>query len=104
MKAKTVEDVLQVPTYPIVAIEEQNQEKMKFILRNVINSSLILTEEMLKNIKKIPLNECDVEVSLENFMGCGFGVCCACTVHTKSGSKKVCKDGPVFNINELIFD
>ncbi|MHA1783651.1 MAG: ADP-ribosylation factor-like protein [Candidatus Helarchaeota archaeon] len=32
MKAKTVEDVLQVPTYPIVAIEEQNQEKMKFIL------------------------------------------------------------------------
>ena len=32
MKAQRVEDVLQVPTYPIIAIEEQNQEKIKYIL------------------------------------------------------------------------
>ncbi len=32
MNAKRVEDVLHVPTYPIVAIEEQNQEKIKYIL------------------------------------------------------------------------
>ena len=32
LNSKRVEDVLHVPTYPIVAIEEQNQEKIKYIL------------------------------------------------------------------------
>ena len=32
LNSKRVEDVLHVPTYPIVAIEENNQEKIKFIL------------------------------------------------------------------------
>ncbi|MDU5363492.1 MAG: dihydroorotate dehydrogenase electron transfer subunit, partial [Finegoldia magna] len=27
-----------------------------------------------------------------------------CTVHTTSGLKRVCKDGPVFEKNEVIFD
>lgn len=41
------------------------------------------------------------EVSLENTMACGIGVCLCCVVNTKQGKRCVCTDGPVFNINEL---
>ncbi len=40
--------------------------------------------------------------SLEAFMGCGFGVCHSCVVQTRTGYKKVCHDGPIFNTEELI--
>jgi dihydroorotate dehydrogenase electron transfer subunit len=36
------------------------------------------------------------EVSLEEHMACGFGVCFACSVKTTDGSKRVCVQGPVF--------
>lgn len=41
------------------------------------------------------------EVSLENLMACGFGVCLCCIEPTTKGNLCVCTDGPVFNINEL---
>jgi len=45
-----------------------------------------------------------VQVSLEVRMGCGFGVCYGCTVKTKSGLKQVCQDGPVFDLNDILWD
>lgn len=48
------------------------------------------------------------EMSMEERMGCGVGACLVCTCKTvKQDSftyKKVCVDGPVFNVNEVIFD
>lgn len=41
------------------------------------------------------------EVSLENLMACGFGVCLCCVVNTVNGNLFTCTDGPVFNITEL---
>lgn len=41
------------------------------------------------------------EVSLENLMGCGFGICLCCIVETTRGNLCTCTEGPVFNINEL---
>ncbi|MFV0267725.1 MAG: dihydroorotate dehydrogenase electron transfer subunit, partial [Draconibacterium sp.] len=41
------------------------------------------------------------EVSLENMMACGFGVCLCCVEKTKKGNQCVCTEGPVFNVNEL---
>jgi dihydroorotate dehydrogenase electron transfer subunit len=41
------------------------------------------------------------EVSLENTMACGFGVCLCCVTDTINGHKCVCTEGPVFNINTL---
>lgn len=41
------------------------------------------------------------EVSLENLMACGFGVCLCCIVDTVKGNLSTCTDGPVFNINDL---
>lgn len=43
------------------------------------------------------------EVSLEGRMGCGFGACMGCTIQTKKGSKRVCKEGPVFVKEDLIW-
>jgi dihydroorotate dehydrogenase electron transfer subunit len=45
-----------------------------------------------------------VQLSLEIMMGCGMGVCYGCTIKTKSGLKQVCKDGPVFDIEEIVWD
>jgi dihydroorotate dehydrogenase electron transfer subunit len=41
------------------------------------------------------------EVSLENMMACGFGVCLCCVTATREGNKRVCMEGPVFNVNYL---
>lgn len=41
------------------------------------------------------------EVSLENMMACGLGACLCCVEKTVRGNVCVCKEGPVFNINDL---
>ena len=42
-------------------------------------------------------------VSLEERMGCGFGACVVCVCDLTNGKKaRVCKDGPVFNANEVV--
>lgn len=43
-------------------------------------------------------------LSLEARMGCGFGVCMGCTIKTSNGPKRVCKEGPIFNASEVIFE
>lgn len=43
------------------------------------------------------------EVSIESRMGCGFGACMCCSVETAGGAKRICKDGPVFRKEELIW-
>ena len=43
------------------------------------------------------------EVSLEERMGCGFGICMGCSIMTANGAKRVCKDGPVFKKEEVIW-
>jgi dihydroorotate dehydrogenase electron transfer subunit len=43
------------------------------------------------------------EVSLEERMGCGAGFCYGCSIQTKNGPKRVCKDGPVFKKEELLW-
>ncbi|NDW17927.1 dihydroorotate dehydrogenase electron transfer subunit [Dysgonomonas sp. 216] len=46
-------------------------------------------------------NNIECEVSLENTMACGFGVCLCCVEKTKDGHVCVCSEGPVFNIKDL---
>ena len=43
------------------------------------------------------------EVSLEEHMGCGAGFCYGCSIQTKNGPRRVCKDGPVFKKEELVW-
>ncbi len=44
-----------------------------------------------------------VQFSLEVRMGCGIGACYACSIKTKQGMLRVCKEGPVFNIRDIIW-
>ena len=45
-----------------------------------------------------------VQLSLEIMMGCGVGVCYGCTIKTKRGLKQVCKDGPVFDLEDIVWE
>lgn len=65
---------------------------------------------MLKALQKwIYDRNISAQFSLEERMGCSFGACvgCVCKIKTKDESgynyKKVCKDGPVFNAEEVLF-
>ena len=59
---------------------------------------------MLKEIALISKNRnIPAQVSLEEHMACGIGVCLGCTVDTKLGFRRVCKEGPVFNSEEIIW-
>ena len=42
-------------------------------------------------------------LSFEERMGCGFGACMGCSCETKYGSKRICKDGPVLEKEEIIW-
>ena len=41
--------------------------------------------------------------SFEERMGCGFGACMGCSCETKYGNKRICKDGPVLEKEEIIW-
>ncbi|MBE6534350.1 MAG: dihydroorotate dehydrogenase electron transfer subunit, partial [Ruminococcaceae bacterium] len=43
------------------------------------------------------------EFSFEERMGCGFGACMGCSCKTKYGNKRICKDGPVLQKEEIIW-
>ena len=68
-----------------------------------LNPSPLKGEERGEGEKrsKLKLREC--QVSLEVRMGCGFGACYGCTINTKKGLKQVCRDGPVFELDDIIW-
>jgi len=42
-------------------------------------------------------------MSLEENMACGFGACLGCSVKTEKGYQRVCKEGPVFAIEDIVW-
>lgn len=60
---------------------------------------------MYETMAQMPeLRDKPVQVSLEVRMGCGLGVCYGCTVKTRSGLRQVCKDGPVFDLDDVLWE
>lgn len=45
----------------------------------------------------------DAQFCFERRMGCGFGVCMGCSCKTLTGSKRICKDGPVLKKEEILW-
>ena len=43
------------------------------------------------------------QFSFEARMACGFGACVGCSIPTANGPRRVCKDGPVFNKEEILW-
>lgn len=60
---------------------------------------------MLSYVKDLAA-KCNVKayLSLEKKMLCGVGACLGCTIQTKDGNRRVCKDGPVFDADILDFE
>jgi len=64
---------------------------------------------MMKKCAEIARNyEIPIEVSLEEYMACGVGACYGCAVAIKTDNsfvyKRVCKDGPVFKGEEVVWN
>ena len=47
--------------------------------------------------------DCSGQYSFEARMACGFGACMGCTCKTKYGNKRICKDGPVLEKEEIVW-
>ena len=58
-------------------------------------------EAMFKAIEKTA--KTSGQYSFEERMGCGFGACMGCSCKTKYGNKRICKDGPVLEREEIIW-
>ena len=56
---------------------------------------------MFRAIEKIATSS--GQYSFEERMGCGFGACMGCSCKTKYGNKRICKDGPVLEREEIIW-
>jgi dihydroorotate dehydrogenase electron transfer subunit len=65
---------------------------------------------MYKTLQNIfSLKDINAKALFEEIMACGIGVCKGCVMKFKNGRdgykyKTVCKDGPVFNLMEAVFD
>lgn len=60
-------------------------------------------EMMIKAIIKLcQESHVPIWVSMEKRMACGIGACLGCNCETTTGMKRCCKEGPVFNGNDLI--
>lgn len=84
------------------------------IFENKLSPDIILAcgpLPMLKGIKKYSEeNNIPAYVSLEERMACGIGACLACVCktnetdsHSMVKNKRICKDGPVFDVKEVDF-
>ncbi len=66
-------------------------------------------EPMLKAVRKVCGAGIKVYGSFEAYMGCGMGACLSCVIPVKAGKgsgfeyKRVCADGPVFDLEKVIF-
>ena len=58
-------------------------------------------EPMLKAVWKA--TKTSGQMSFEERMGCGFGACMGCSCKTVTGYKRICKDGPVLEKEEIIW-
>ena len=59
-------------------------------------------EPMLKAVYKATATS--GQFSFEERMGCGFGACMGCSCHVITGYKRICKDGPVLEKEEILWD
>ena len=55
-----------------------------------------------KRREESKLKKC--QISLEVRMGCGIVACYGCTINTKKGLKKVCRDGPIFELDDILWE
>ncbi len=113
--ARTASDLVELDTYQAlghvsITTEDGSEGEKGFVTQhslfeNLSSFSKIYTcgpTPMMKAVARAAAkHNVWCEVSLENTMACGIGVCLCCVTETKEGNKCVCSEGPVFNVNDL---
>ncbi len=59
-------------------------------------------EPMFRAIDKVAVTS--GQYSFEERMGCGFGACMGCSCKTLTGYKRICKEGPVMEKEEILWE
>lgn len=112
--ARTQKDLLELDMFRAIATvyittEDASEGEKGFVTQHSIleqkrfdRISVCGPKPMMVSVAKYA-REKDIpcEVSLENMMACGLGACLCCVEKTVKGNVCVCKEGPVFNINDL---
>lgn len=110
-------DYLLPPGIDIIRVVESDEKDDRcsrglvtdFIPRHLDNIGQVFTcgpQPMLEAVGRLVDNKvimAPVQASLEVRMGCGLGTCYGCSIRTKQGMQRVCKEGPVFNIKDIIW-
>lgn len=112
--AKTSKDLLEIDLFRgistvYITTEDGSEGEKGFVTQHSIlegrrfdRISVCGPKPMMVSVAKYArANDIPCEVSLENMMACGLGACLCCVEKTVKGNVCVCKEGPVFNINEL---
>jgi dihydroorotate dehydrogenase electron transfer subunit len=60
-------------------------------------------DPMMEKTVKLAHAAASVEVSVENYFGCGVGICMGCAVDTTDGYVRACVDGPVLDGRKIIW-
>ncbi len=79
----------------------------RFCLSRPLEISAFYTcgpEPMLRAVDEMLPEGIPGQVSFEERMGCGFGACMGCSHKTKHGSKRICKEGPVLERSEIVWE
>ncbi len=105
-----------LPKVKLVTATEDGTTGEKGLIIDCIDNSLDWADQifacgplpmyrnMANNYPQLQQSGKPVQISLEVRMGCGLGVCYGCTVKTRSGLKQVCKDGPVFELGDILWE
>ncbi len=104
------------PTVKVVAATEDGAIGHKGMITDLISQytdwadqvfacgPVAMCRDMALRKQELRLEGKPVQVSLEVRMGCGRGICYGCTIRTKDGLKQVCADGPVFDLDDIMWD
>jgi dihydroorotate dehydrogenase electron transfer subunit len=114
--AKSADDLIELDNYALYGNVFTTTEDGSHGIKGYVTNHPLLTEyiasfdrictcgpePMMKAVARLAsLNNIYCEVSLENTMACGYGVCLCCVTDTTNGHRCVCTEGPVFDINLL---
>ncbi len=87
-------------------VVELLQENMELLKSSKIKIFSCGPNAMLRSLKEFCIkNNFECEASTECAMACGFGICQGCPIESTKNNDKyllVCKDGPVFNVRDVI--
>jgi dihydroorotate dehydrogenase electron transfer subunit len=87
----------------VVQLLEENLKEIKKTETKIFGCG---PTAMLRALKDFAIkNNIECEVSTECSMACGFGICMGCPIEDVNHPDKyklVCKDGPVFNVKDVV--